>query len=189
TMTTATWNGTPVAIVVLSSTRLQITVPSAIIGPPGQGTLVLTNPPFLGEGGGVSATFPVPVEFAPTVSAIADVDLGLNQPSPERTFVIGDAETNPALLTVSASSSDPRLVPLAAIRLGGSGSQRSIAVTPALFAHGQSVITVAVSDGLRVTRRSFTVRVHEDDAGCGLGSAIGILSAILVLVRLRKAQP
>ncbi|MBA2480547.1 MAG: S8 family serine peptidase, partial [Planctomycetes bacterium] len=53
-MTTATWNGTPVAVVVLSPTLLMVTVPSAIIGPPGQGSLVLTNPPFLGEGGGVS---------------------------------------------------------------------------------------------------------------------------------------
>src|SRR4029077_12582838 len=89
-----------------------------------------------GSGGiaSVSDTFVLTVNATNTPPTISDI---LNQSTPEDTaigpigFIIGDLETPAGSLQLSASSSNPTLVPNGNIGLGGAGSARTIAVTPA----------------------------------------------------------
>jgi hypothetical protein len=64
-------------------------------------------------------------------------------------FEINDAETMPADLTVSVSSSNMAVAPLSNIVLSGSGSIRNVKITPAGV--GYATITVNVSDGIAST--------------------------------------
>ena len=76
-------------------------------------------------------------------------------------FTVGDAETPASSLAVSASSSNTALVPntAAALALGGSGSSRTLVVTPAANQSGSATITVTVSDGSLTASRTFTLTV------------------------------
>ena len=95
----------------------------------------------------------------PTITGLA------NQVTPEDTatgalaFTVGDAETAPASLTVTGSSSNLTLVPAANIGLGGSGAARTLTVTPAANQNGTATITLTVSDGLAPVSTSFLLTV------------------------------
>jgi autotransporter-associated beta strand protein len=62
-------------------------------------------------------------------------------------FTCGDAETASTSLTVSATSSNPSLVPPSGLAFGQSGIQRWLRITPAASQWGTADITVTVSDG------------------------------------------
>jgi hypothetical protein len=74
-------------------------------------------------------------------------------------FTIGDVETLPENLTVSAATSDPLLLPQSNILLGGSGSSRTVKLTPAAGKYGSVSVTLTVSDGDLETSESFLVTV------------------------------
>ena len=61
-------------------------------------------------------------------------------------FTVGDAETPAASLTVTATSSNPTLVPIANIVFGGTGATRTVTVTPAPNQSGTATITLTVTD-------------------------------------------
>jgi hypothetical protein len=62
-------------------------------------------------------------------------------------FVVGDAETAVSSLTVQAVSSDTTLVPNAGLVVSGSGTTRTLAVTPLANRSGSTTVTLRVSDG------------------------------------------
>lgn len=98
----------------------------------------------------VTRTFTVtvnPVNDLPTLSAIPDQSLPAGTASGTIGFTVGDVETAAGSLTLSASSSNPTLVPTTGILFGGSGSSRSVAVTPVAGQSGSANLTVTVSDG------------------------------------------
>jgi hypothetical protein len=64
-------------------------------------------------------------------------------------FTIGDAETAVGSLTVTATTSNTSVVPLANLNLSGSGANRTIQITPAAI--GYSNITINVNDGSNTT--------------------------------------
>ena len=68
-------------------------------------------------------------------------------------FTVSDAETPAGSLTVTAASSNPSLVPLANIVLGGSGTTRTVTVTPVAGQSGTATITLTLTDagGLMAT--------------------------------------
>src|SRR5262249_12630319 len=66
--------------------------------------------------------------------------------SPEIAFVIRDAETRAANLTVTAASTNATLVPAGNIVLGGNGTNRSLRVTPTSNQVGVTRIIVTVTD-------------------------------------------
>src|SRR5207247_1060951 len=66
----------------------------------------------------------------PTISIIPNQSTTDGTPAGPFNFTIGDVETAAASLTVSGSSSNPALVPNANIVFGGSGSNRTVTVTP-----------------------------------------------------------
>lgn len=93
------------------------------------------------------------VTYSPTVTANEDSIIGpLN-------FIVSDAETPSASLLVSCSSSNPDLVPPAGLMLGGSGSNRSLTITPSANQSGTALITLFVTDGQATNSNAFTLVV------------------------------
>src|SRR6185369_12267661 len=110
-----------------------------------------------GLAAGLSAVFAV--NGRPTISSFTNQVTPEDIPTAAIPFTINDAETSPGLLTLSATSSNPTLVPVTNIVFGGSGSSRTLVVTPALTLFGTSTISVIVSDGVASATNSFLLTV------------------------------
>jgi hypothetical protein len=82
----------------------------------------------------------------PTVSAIADLSINEDSNTGALAFTIGDVETSVASLTLSATSSNVALVPVANIVFGGSGASRTVTVTPLANQFGVANISIIVTD-------------------------------------------
>ncbi len=85
--------------------------------------------------------------MAPTISNVIDTEISEDSATSAIAFTVGDSETNAASLPVSVSSSNALLLPNANITLGGSGSSRTVILTPALNQTGAATITLTVTDG------------------------------------------
>lgn len=113
----------------------------------------------------VSRTFTVTVRGvndAPTISAIDDQYVDQENSTPIIPFTIFDTETPPVSLVLSATSSNPTLVPTNNIVLGGAGAGRTVQVSPASGRSGSAEITLVVSDGSGgVATEVFTVFVNS----------------------------
>jgi sialate O-acetylesterase len=107
----------------------------------------------------IHATFTATGNLPPTVTAVADQNVAVNGRTPPLGFTVGDSGTPAGELGVTASSSNPGLVPVANIVIGGSGGSRTVRVTPAANRTGSAMVTLAVSDGLLTATTSFTVTV------------------------------
>jgi subtilisin-like proprotein convertase family protein len=109
----------------------------------------------------------VAVNTPPTLSAVGDVATLTGTPTPPIPFVVGDVETPASSLTVAGASSNQSLVPNGSIAFGGSGSNRTVVVTPAPGLNGSAVITLTVTDGNSAsTSTNFNIVVST-----GVGSA------------------
>jgi uncharacterized delta-60 repeat protein len=126
------------------------------IGQVGSSTITVT----VSDGNASAATsFAVTVtNTAPTISAIGKVNLAEDSASSAIPFTIGDAET-PSALTVTVESSDTTLLPVASIGLDGTGTARTVTVTPAANRFGTALVTLTVSDGLLTRTSAFQVNV------------------------------
>lgn len=100
------------------------------------------------------------VNDAPTISDIANQTIAAGGSAGPLVFTVGDIETALTSLTVSGSSSNATLVPTANIVLGGSGANRTVAVTPAANQSGVATITVTVSDGALTAVDTFILEVR-----------------------------
>lgn len=98
---------------------------------------------------------------APTISALADVSLMLNEALGATAITVGDDVTPVGDLTLTAESSDQAVVADGDITLGGTGANRTIALSPVSDAQGTAEITVTVDDGTATTSTTFTVTVAE----------------------------
>ena len=97
----------------------------------------------------------------PTVSAIASQITAEDTPTPAIPFIVGDSVTPAALLSLSGMSSNPNLVPGSNMVFGGSGSNRTLIVTPALNQSGSASITVFVNDtNFGLGSRTFSLTVN-----------------------------
>jgi hypothetical protein len=88
------------------------------------------------------------------------------------------------LLTVTASSSNPALIPNANIVMGGSGTSRTVTVTPVANQTGTATITVTGGDGTSTASDTFVVTVNPSltafqswIAGYGFSGATALASA------------
>ena len=108
----------------------------------------------------------------PAISAIDDQSTQFPAIGPIA-FDISDAETAPADLVVTATSSDQAVVPDANITLAGTAGQRTIALTPT--ASGTATITIAVNDGTTNSFGSFLLSVTNQapTASADSYSAVG----------------
>ncbi|MBI4325065.1 MAG: VCBS repeat-containing protein [Chloroflexi bacterium] len=101
----------------------------------------------------VEQAFTIRVHQAPIISTIGPQVTPKNTPTPAIPFTVGDAETPAANLLLSKTSSNPTLVPVNNIVFGGSGTNRTVTVTPATGMTGTAQITLTVRDteGLTAT--------------------------------------
>jgi VCBS repeat-containing protein len=100
------------------------------------------------------------VNDAPTISGLGDQTIDEDTDLTDAAFTVGDVETDPGTLTVTATSSDTDLLPNDNITLGGSGENRTISASPAANANGSTTITLTVDDGDKQTTGSFTLTVN-----------------------------
>jgi len=99
------------------------------------------------------------VNDAPVISAISGRVIN-EDTSTNITFTVSDVETTASALILSTNSSDTSLVPNANISMGGSGTNRSITLTPLPNGYGMSTITITASDGTNITARDFLLTVN-----------------------------
>ncbi|TVT50032.1 MAG: DUF4347 domain-containing protein [Denitromonas halophila] len=99
-----------------------------------------------------------PVNDAPTVTPPAAQTITTGGGFEPLAFTIGDAESAPGTLIVTARSSNPAVLPDSAIVLSGSGATRSISITPGHpGGSGVAQIILEVSDGAATTTGQFSV--------------------------------
>ena len=98
------------------------------------------------------------------MTALADVGIVQSGTTDPISFTVGDAETPPASLVVTAASSNTTLVPIANIFLNtnmGSPAMRYVCVTPRPNLTGNATLTLTVTDGGGLTAsRSFLLTVR-----------------------------
>jgi formylglycine-generating enzyme required for sulfatase activity len=97
---------------------------------------------------------------APTISVIAAQTINQGSNTGTLAFTVSDAQTAASSLKLSGSSRNTTLVPNANIVFGGSGSNRTVTVTPVNGQSGTATITVAVSDGILIASDTFLLTVN-----------------------------
>jgi hypothetical protein len=103
----------------------------------------------------------LPANTAPFLSGLAFTNTLTGVATSPLPFAVGDAESPAGNLTVAGSSANALLVPNAPANLvfGGSGSNRTLSITPAPGQTGVAPITVTVSDGTNTGSATFPLMV------------------------------
>jgi len=118
-------------------------------------SLTLTGPQVDG-----TATTVFTLNDTPTISAFTAPVTAIGTATAPIDFTIADPETAAAELSVTASSTNPVLLPASGIALGGSGENRTITLTPAAGLAGLAQVTLLVTDtGGAVIVRNFNLTV------------------------------
>ena len=99
------------------------------------------------------------INTKPTISPIDDQKLCTNTPTAPIAFTVNDAETDPADLVVTGFSANPGFVPHSGIHIEGTGTNRTVTVTPVANQSGRAIIYVMVDDGLSQVIEEFAVTV------------------------------
>ena len=134
----------------------------ADVTPDGQLTTADSNQARTAVGRGASVAGGQTTNTPPTITQIANQTAVTGVAMNPVGFTVGDAESDPATLVVTATSSDPATVPNAAISIGGTGESRAITLTPVagVTVTTPVTITLVVSDGLATSDpMSFVVSV------------------------------
>src|SRR5439155_10936354 len=97
----------------------------------------------------------------PTISAINDQAANEDTAVGPIGFTVADSQTPPASLVVTGSSSNPSLLPNSNITFGGSGSNRTVTLSPAPNQFGTATVTITASDGSLSATRSFGLTVNS----------------------------
>jgi hypothetical protein len=98
---------------------------------------------------------------APTISVVADRSIDQDKTDAGVSFEVGDADGSAGALALTVQSSDAGLLPAASLVLGGSGSSRTLSITPAENATGTATVTLTATDAQQLTAsRTFRVTVN-----------------------------
>ena len=89
---------------------------------------------------------PAPQRQSPQITGLANQTLPQDTSSPVLTFQVSDGDSGANAVTVTATSSDPTIIPAAGIVLGGSGANRTLQITPAAEVFGTVTITIRAVD-------------------------------------------
>lgn len=122
-------------------------------------TLDQRGVPVLGGRADIGAFESNPFGQAPTISAVADRNTAEDAAPIAVDVTVADAETAAGSLVVTATSSNASLVAAGGLVVSGTGSTRTVTVSPTANASGSAVITVRVSDGGNVSTTTFTLNV------------------------------
>jgi hypothetical protein len=105
----------------------------------------------------------VGVNTPPTVTSVPDISITSGTAPEAFTVLLSDLHTAASALTITASSSDSRLLPDNRIVITGAGAQRSVQLRPVPGETGSATITLSVNDGTATTPVTFTLTVHPGD--------------------------
>ena len=83
---------------------------------------------------------------APTLTAFANQAIDEDGRIGPLSFAVADRETVESALTITATSSNPSLLPAGNIRMTGGGAERLLVATPVSNQFGATVVTVVVAD-------------------------------------------
>jgi hypothetical protein len=97
----------------------------------------------------------------PVISSISNLITEEDFSYTNITFTVSDAESSANSLVVTGNSSNTNLVPNANLVFSGSGTNRSLAVTPLANQFGSTTITVLVDDGTNISNTSFLFTVNS----------------------------
>ncbi|HYE32574.1 MAG TPA: immunoglobulin domain-containing protein, partial [Methylomirabilota bacterium] len=94
-------------------------------------------------------------------------------------FTISDAQSKSEDLVLSATSSNPALLPNAALSFSGTGANRTLHGLPATNQFGSAIITLTVSDGSLTTNRAVTLTVTpKNDAPTAANDSVQALEDV-----------
>jgi hypothetical protein len=116
-----------------------------------------TSPPVLTETDIVSVTPPPPEVLQ--ISNISDKTILKNRSTGAISFTLTDTVIS-GVLSFQVTSSNPGVIPLSGIVLGGTGSARTVTVTPATDVLGSSTVRITASKGGKTTYDDFNVIVN-----------------------------
>jgi hypothetical protein len=100
----------------------------------------------------------------PSISAVGDQVIDANTAMGPISLAVEDPQWPVDSLSLRATSSNPDLVPEPYIFFGGSGSNRTVSVTPAFGQYGRTIITLIVDDGIATASTSFELTVNPVSA-------------------------
>jgi hypothetical protein len=95
----------------------------------------------------------------PILQDMPNFSTALSTPTPALPVKVSSAVVPATSLVVSAKASDSNLIPASGLVLGGSGTNRTLTISPAAGLRGATAISVSVSDGTSVTTKSFLLNV------------------------------
>ena len=125
------------------------------------------------------------VNDAPTVTVTAGGTCGTDDHSGTITLTVGDKENATTTLTVSASSSNPALVPTGNVVFAGSGDTRNLKVSAVNGRTGTAIVTITVSDG----QASGQIQVPVRQGGSGKDRITGWSGADLIFAQSNSDTP
>lgn len=118
-------------------------------------------------------------DTAPTISTITSQSIPRDGSTAALPFTVGDAESDPATLTVAGASTNTTLVPVSNIVINdGDGTNRTVTVTPATGEQGKTLITLTVSDGANTADSSFVVTVGAPSIS-PIPNQIAVVNAVI----------
>jgi len=99
--------------------------------------------------------------LAPTISHVDDMITNEDQTITDIMFTIDDPDTPIDQLTLQVTSSNTDLVPNHQEKLviSGNDSNRTLSITPLEDKYGETLISIRVSDGINISKSSFTLNV------------------------------
>ena len=105
------------------------------------------------------------VNLPPSISSFLDQAVEEEDPPLVLSFAIGDVDTHPESLIVTAQSSNPTLLPASAITfqapLGPANQARTVTLSPVAGEVGATTVTITVSDGDLSASSSFKYEVKS----------------------------
>jgi gliding motility-associated-like protein len=99
------------------------------------------------------------INSAPTISEIDNQVLCTNSETQPISFTVSDEDTSPEELTITGFSANPSVVPHNGINIEGTGSNRTVTITPVPYESGHAIIYLMVEDGLSQTIEEFAVTI------------------------------
>jgi hypothetical protein len=106
-----------------------------------------------------STSFDFSTNTAPFISKVADTGLEQGTTSPAIPVAVGDDETGPESVTLTATSNKQNIIANADITIGGSGTDRTITLRAKPGVKDLVEITVSATDGQLTATRKFRVFV------------------------------
>ena len=102
-----------------------------------------------------------PINDAPSISAIPDQTTQEDVTTNAIGFTIGDVDTDVNALSLNGTSSNLALVTSGKITFGGTGTHRTLRITPTANQFGSSLITVTLDDGSATSLTTFILTVSS----------------------------